>query len=102
MNLLYNLNMYFFGPYWGSPGEFGRTLPLFRKEYSEPGVYLLSVPGKLKNPESMLRDLQFFTLDGVKINHSDILPYVPVWQYKETNESIVIDVYSMIVAHYNT
>ena len=80
----------FFGPYWGSPGEFGRTLPLFRKEYSEPGVYLLSVPGKLKNPESMLRDLQFFTLDGVKITHSDILPYEPVIMMKEQSEPVVL------------
>src|SRR5690625_962821 len=80
----------FFGPYWGSPGEFGRTLPLFRKEYSEPGVYLLSVLGKLKNPESMLRDLQFFTLAGVKITHSDILPYEPGIMMKEQSEPVVL------------
>src|SRR5690625_6393352 len=38
----------------------------------------------------MLRDLQFFTLDGLKITHSDILPYEPVIMMKEQSEHVVL------------
>lgn len=74
----------------GSPGKFGRTVPLFKKRIETEGVHFLSIPGRLPSSLNRLLDVQFYDVDGTKLLMTDIEPYKPVFVYKEDSTPTIL------------
>lgn len=80
----------YFQDLYGSPGLRGNTVPMYTKELSESGLYLLTLPGKSIQRLNRHSTLGFYDLAGEPINIDGIEPYQPVLVQKTDNSLLKI------------
>lgn len=80
----------YFQDLYGSPGLRGNTVPMYTKELSESGLYLLTLPGKSIQRLNRHSTLDFYDLAGEPINIDGIEPYQPVLVQKTDNSLLKI------------
>jgi hypothetical protein len=74
----------------GSPGQFGSTIPLFRKTIERDGWHLISPPGRFVTRLNRASDIHFYTLDMEPVSMDQIEPFTPVFIRKEGNNPVTL------------
>lgn len=80
----------YFQDLYGSPGRNGSTRPMFKKTLNESGVYLLSFPGNIIQRLNRNSSLEFYSLDGTKLDIASIEPHTTVLVRKTDNNPVTL------------
>lgn len=84
----------YFQDLYGSPGLNGSTHLMFKKILDRRGVYLLSFPGAPIYRLNRNSSLEFYSLDGTRLDIGAIEPHMPVLVQKTTDSPITLYVES--------
>lgn len=76
----------------GSPGDNGSSLPLYQKSFSDPGIYLIALPGRFYSNILRIENSEFYSLKGDRLQPSEIEPFEPVFLIKNDKERITLSV----------
>lgn len=80
----------FFPDLSGTPGQFGRTIPVYRKSIEKEGWHFISPPGRLNSRLNRHNTLTFYTLEGEEISPEMAEPFAPLFLYKSGQEVITL------------
>jgi len=76
----------------GSPGVNGSSLPVYRKTFTDPGVYLIALPGQIYNNMLRVQGALFYSVEGDLMQLTEIEPFEPVFMIKKSSDQIKITV----------
>lgn len=76
----------------GSPGINGAALPVYHRTFVEPGVYMITLPGRVYSNRVRLDGTSFYSLSGDPLQLSEIEPFEPVFLIKSGDDESTISV----------
>ena len=80
----------FFPELQGSPGNLGRTVPIYKKSLRGEGWYFITPPGAFIDRLTRNNSLDFYTLEGEPISLELVEPHTPVFIKKSDNNPATI------------
>ena len=86
----------FFPELQGSPGNLGRTVPIYKKTLQKEGWYFITPPGAFIDRLTRSNSLDFYNLEGERISLELVDPHTPVFIKKNDNDPVTIYVEDVI------
>ena len=86
----------FFPELQGSPGNLGRTVPIYKKTLQKEGWYFITPPGAFIDRFTRSNSLDFYNLEGERISLELVDPHTPVFIKKNDNDPVTIYVEDVI------
>jgi hypothetical protein len=80
----------FFPELQGTPGNLGRTVPIYKKALQKEGWYFITPPGAFIDRLTRSNSLDFYNLEGERISLELVDPHTPVFIKKNDSNPVTI------------